>query len=198
MISSNRPGFAAAPDFFLPDRFNSGVMVVPPSKETFERMVEALSVAPSYDGGDQGFLNSLLRGLVRNAGHAPAPGRLQPGELHLPVCAWAPEPAGHACSRSEILHYMVQKPWQAQSTLDGRVPRPGGGCTATRHPEKASACEGARPTPLEDWTFDKLAALVRWSDGSLPGTEGQTPVARRGPIAHQARREVQRAQTLGI
>ena len=25
-----RPGFAAAPDFFLPDRFNSGVMVIEP------------------------------------------------------------------------------------------------------------------------------------------------------------------------
>ena len=47
-----RPGFAAAPDFFLPDRFNSGVMVIPPSKETFDRMVAALSSAPSYDGGD--------------------------------------------------------------------------------------------------------------------------------------------------
>ena len=54
-----RPGFAAAPDFFLPDRFNSGVMVIPPSLETFGKMVEALSVAPSYDGGDQGFLNSF-------------------------------------------------------------------------------------------------------------------------------------------
>ena len=52
-----RPEIAAAPDFFLPDRFSSGVMVLEPGLSKFDRMVEALAASPSYDGGDQGFLN---------------------------------------------------------------------------------------------------------------------------------------------
>ncbi|MGH9892852.1 MAG: hypothetical protein ACREA0_12850, partial [bacterium] len=48
-----RPGFAAAPDFFLPDRFNSGVMVVEPSPALFARIWDALSSVGSYDGGDK-------------------------------------------------------------------------------------------------------------------------------------------------
>jgi alpha-N-acetylglucosamine transferase len=55
-----RPGFAAAPDFFLPDRFNSGVMVAEPSPQLLEQMLERLAVTPSYDGGDQGFLNEFV------------------------------------------------------------------------------------------------------------------------------------------
>ena len=49
-----RASFAAAPDFFLPDRFNSGVLLLEPSRETFAKMAEALATASSYDGGDQG------------------------------------------------------------------------------------------------------------------------------------------------
>ena len=37
-----RPSVSAAPDFFLPDRFNGGLMVIEPSAETFERILEAL------------------------------------------------------------------------------------------------------------------------------------------------------------
>src|SRR5262249_253339 len=46
-----RPEIAAAPDFFLPDRFSSGVMVLAPSEATFGRMVKTLSSEMSYDGG---------------------------------------------------------------------------------------------------------------------------------------------------
>ncbi|MBL8976249.1 MAG: hypothetical protein JNK56_36930, partial [Myxococcales bacterium] len=42
-----RPGFAAAPDFFMPDRFNSGVMVIDPSRALFERLQAALADSPS-------------------------------------------------------------------------------------------------------------------------------------------------------
>jgi hypothetical protein len=37
-------------------------MVLDPSQDTFDRMVHALSSAPSYDGGDQGFLNLFFEG----------------------------------------------------------------------------------------------------------------------------------------
>ena len=53
-----RPCLAAASDFFMPDRFNSGVMVLDPSAELFGKLMVSLAAAPTYDGGDQGFLNS--------------------------------------------------------------------------------------------------------------------------------------------
>jgi glycogenin glucosyltransferase len=55
-----RPNMSAAPDFLLPDRFNSGVLVVEPDKRLFERMLESLLTSESYDGGDQGFLNTFF------------------------------------------------------------------------------------------------------------------------------------------
>jgi glycogenin glucosyltransferase len=153
-----RPGFAAGPDFFLPDRFNSGVMVVPPSKETFDRMVQALAVAPSYDGGDQGFLNTFFADWYA----MPAESRLPVGyNLASFIFQFA---HGHPTLRAtlareaKILHYMVQKPWQAQATLTG-------GSEVwwqtyfAAHPEKASRWKG-RLHAIEDWTFDKLAAMV--------------------------------------
>ena len=56
-----RPGpFAAAPDFFMPDQFNSGAMVLQPSVATFMSMVDQLGRTGTYDGGDQGFLNQFF------------------------------------------------------------------------------------------------------------------------------------------
>lgn len=153
-----RPGFAAAPDFFLPDRFNSGVMVIPPSHETFDAMVEALSVAPSYDGGDQGFLNAFYADWYA----MPAVNRLPVGynvaSFIYQFAHGHPSLQATLAREAKILHYMVQKPWQAKSTLTG-------GSEAwwkmyfDAHPEKARAWKG-RVHAIEDWTFDKLAALV--------------------------------------
>lgn len=48
--------FCAA--FINPCHFNSGLMLVTPSSALFLDMIRALPKLPSYDGGDQGFLNS--------------------------------------------------------------------------------------------------------------------------------------------
>jgi hypothetical protein len=56
----NRNRFAAAPDFGFEhnhETFNSGVFVCMPSIDVFNRMMGQISKLPSYDGGDQGFLN---------------------------------------------------------------------------------------------------------------------------------------------
>jgi len=154
----DRPGFAAAPDFFLPDRFNSGVMVIPPSKETFARMVEALSIAPSYDGGDQGFLNTFFSDwYAMSAAHRLPAGYNLPNFIHQ-FANGHPNLKATLAREARILHYMVQKPWQTQSTLTG-------GSAAwwhmyfDAHPEKARVWKD-RIHEIEDWTFDKLAALV--------------------------------------
>lgn len=43
------------------DRFNSGVMVIRPDKTIFNDMIAKKDTLFTYDGGDQGFLNSYFR-----------------------------------------------------------------------------------------------------------------------------------------
>jgi len=43
------------------DIFNSGVMVIKPDKATFKDLMAKKNSLPTYDGGDQGFLNSYFR-----------------------------------------------------------------------------------------------------------------------------------------
>ena len=56
----DRPRFAAAPCTTAPDQFNSGVMVLEPSRATFDDMMARRAELHSYDGSDQGFLNSYF------------------------------------------------------------------------------------------------------------------------------------------
>jgi hypothetical protein len=154
----DRPAFAAAPDFFLPDRFNSGVMSVAPDATLFHRMVDALSTTTSYDGGDQGFLNSFFPGWYA----MPVENRLPAGyNMHHFIYQFL---RAHPVLRrglereAKILHYTVQKPWLAKPTLTG-------GSSVWWH-----AYFGAHPEPgsdwkerlheAEDWTFERLTRLV--------------------------------------
>jgi len=54
-----RPSPAFSPDVFPPDKFNAGVIVLSPSRHTFNQLLEALPRLSSYDGGDTGFLNAF-------------------------------------------------------------------------------------------------------------------------------------------
>lgn len=56
----DRSEFSAAPDAGWPDCFNSGVFVFSPSLETFSRLMEHASTQGSFDGGDQGLLNTFF------------------------------------------------------------------------------------------------------------------------------------------
>jgi glycogenin len=115
----DRPELAAAPDFLRPDRFNSGLMVLEPSREKLARMLRELAQAPSYDGGDQGFLNGFFGDWYSG-----------PGDRRLPT--WYNLPSfiyqfmhGHSSLRAEvereakIIHYLVQKPWESAPTVTG-------------------------------------------------------------------------------
>ncbi|XP_056281701.1 glycogenin-1a isoform X2 [Pseudoliparis swirei] len=55
-----REELSAAPDPGWPDCFNSGVFVFRPSDETHEKLLEFCSEHGSFDGGDQGVLNSFF------------------------------------------------------------------------------------------------------------------------------------------
>ncbi|XP_037551146.1 glycogenin-1 [Nematolebias whitei] len=55
-----REELSAAPDPGWPDCFNSGVFVFRPSNETYEQLVTFCAENGSFDGGDQGVLNSFF------------------------------------------------------------------------------------------------------------------------------------------
>jgi len=55
-----REEFSASPDAGWPDCFNSGVFVFVPSLNTFEGLSKLASTTGSFDGGDQGLLNTFF------------------------------------------------------------------------------------------------------------------------------------------
>jgi alpha-N-acetylglucosamine transferase len=154
-----RPALAAAPDFLLPDRFNSGVMVIEPSAQTFERLFDALGSVESYDGGDQGFLNNVFADWYA----LPVAHRLPAGyNMHQFIYQFLhahPSLGDLVRHEVKIIHYTVQKPWLARATLAG-------GSEAwwdvyfEAHPEQASEWKRRMHT-MEDWSFDQaLRALL--------------------------------------
>jgi lipopolysaccharide biosynthesis glycosyltransferase len=152
----DRPELAAAPDFMRPDRFNSGALVLEPSRDKLARMLQKLAEAPSYDGGDQGFLNSFFGDWYSG----PADRRL-PTWYNLPNFIYQ-FMHGHAALRPEverearIVHYLVQKPW-------GAVPLVTGGSALwwkaylSAHPELDSEWK-RQVHALEDSSFDRAIA----------------------------------------
>uniref|UniRef100_A0A8C5K5S2 Glycogenin-1 n=1 Tax=Jaculus jaculus TaxID=51337 RepID=A0A8C5K5S2_JACJA len=55
-----REELSAAPDPGWPDCFNSGVFVFQPSMETYSQLLQLASEQGSFDGGDQGLLNTYF------------------------------------------------------------------------------------------------------------------------------------------
>jgi glycogenin glucosyltransferase len=55
-----REELSAAPDIGWPDIFNSGVFVFRPSEETYRAICEHALTVGSFDGGDQGILNTFF------------------------------------------------------------------------------------------------------------------------------------------
>ncbi|MFT3765000.1 MAG: glycosyltransferase family 8 protein [Minicystis sp.] len=153
-----RPALAAAPDFFLPDRFSSGVMVIEPSRALFQGMVAALADLRSYDGGDQGFLNLFFADWYA----MPAAHRLPVGYnmAHFIYQFMRAHPATWEKLQHEvkIIHYLVQKPWRARSTLSG-ASELWWDAYLRAHPEKPHDFR-QRLHELEDWSFDMLAHWI--------------------------------------
>lgn len=152
-----RPELAAAPDFFLPDRFNSGVMVLDPSEPTFDRMIHALGQQPSYDGGDQGFLNLFFEGWYASSIEHRLPTGYNIAHfiyqfMHSHASAW--KTLQHEI---KIVHYLVQKPWKSRPTFTG-ASDVWWNAYFKVHPEKAESLKH-RLHEMEDWSFDALTHL---------------------------------------
>ncbi|KAM9836056.1 glycogenin-2 [Aulostomus maculatus] len=107
-----RDELSAAPDPGWPDCFNSGVFVFRPSHQTHARLLEHALQHGSFDGGDQGLLNSFFSGWA-----------VEDIRKHLPfiynLCAtsvYSYRPAfqqfGH---NAKIVHFLgAEKPWSQQ------------------------------------------------------------------------------------
>jgi glycogenin glucosyltransferase len=152
-----RPSPAAAPDFFLPDRFNSGVMVIEPSPQLFASIEGELGRMGSYDGGDQGFLNALWPDWYEG----PSARRLPAGfNMHHFVFQFL---INHDALRERlfsevrILHFTLQKPWMGL-TLSG-------GSSlwwkffGELEPDKSSGLR-KQLHRLEDWSFGSLVKMI--------------------------------------
>jgi glycogenin glucosyltransferase len=62
----NYPELSAAPDIGWPDIFNSGVFVFVPSHETFTTLLQHSLTQGSFDGGDQGVLNTFFNSWINS------------------------------------------------------------------------------------------------------------------------------------
>lgn len=154
----DRPSIAAAPDFFLPDHFNSGVMVLSPSERVFEQMLEALERVPTYDGGDQGFLNEFFPDWYG----LPVEHRLPIGyNLHNFIFQFMQSHASLKAAladRVKIIHYTLQKPWLSHPTVSG-------GASLwwqtyfEVHPELRAEWK-QRVHALEDWSFERVVSML--------------------------------------
>lgn len=109
-------GFAAAPDFGLrleSHRFNSGVFVCSPSSELYMSIIDAIPDTPSYDGGDQGFLNVIMDDVT-----------WLPHQFNTLRRALGRYPDVIRGDEARIVHFVGPKPWSLNgepewSDLDG-------------------------------------------------------------------------------
>jgi glycogenin glucosyltransferase len=149
-----RPELSAAPDFFLPDRFNSGVMVLEPSQASFDRMVQRLGREASYDGGDQGFLNLFFEGWYAMTVEHRLPVGYNIANfiyefMHSHESTWK-----NLQHEIKIVHYMVQKPWRSWPIMTGASDLWWSAYFGV-HPEKATALS-SRLHRAEDRSFELL------------------------------------------
>jgi hypothetical protein len=114
-----RPELAAAPDFLRPDRFNSGLMVLEPSSDKAARMMEALSTSPTYDGGDQGFLNTFFGDWYTGPGDRRLPTWYNLPNFIFQFMHGQPSLRAEVEREARIIHYLVQKPWEPAPVVTG-------------------------------------------------------------------------------
>ncbi|KAF9432514.1 hypothetical protein BGZ76_010686 [Entomortierella beljakovae] len=111
--------FAAAPDAGWPDCFNSGVFVCKPKYEDYTGLIEMSGTQGTFDGGDQGLLNSYFGGWSR--GH---PNNRLPFVYNTtPTSVYSYAPAFEQFKdRLAVIHFVGSfKPWQWLRFADGQV-----------------------------------------------------------------------------
>ncbi|XP_058042005.1 glycogenin-2 isoform X2 [Ahaetulla prasina] len=104
-----REELSAAPDSGWPDCFNSGVFVFQPSLKTFKQLLQFASEHGSFDGGDQGLLNSFFSSWATKDinKHLPFIYNLSSSTLYTYAPAFQ-----HFGKDTKVIHFLgPAKPW---------------------------------------------------------------------------------------
>ncbi|GJP42252.1 hypothetical protein CLOM_g1839 [Closterium sp. NIES-68] len=110
----DRPEPTAVPDVYMSSKFNSGLLVLKPSHSTYSDMMSKMHRLPSYNKGDQGFLNAYFSGWF----HMPPAHRLAarynaviffPDHYHPPP--WFRVEAAHEALNGPIMMVHFANPW---------------------------------------------------------------------------------------
>uniref|UniRef100_A0A3Q0S671 glycogenin glucosyltransferase n=1 Tax=Amphilophus citrinellus TaxID=61819 RepID=A0A3Q0S671_AMPCI len=112
-----RDELSAAPDPGWPDCFNSGVFVFRPSLHTHTRLLDHARHHGSFDGGDQGLLNSFFSGwsVEDISKHLPFIYNLSVSSVYSYLPAF--QQFGHG---AKIIHFLGgDKPWKSQGNGSG-------------------------------------------------------------------------------
>ncbi|KAI8098659.1 uncharacterized protein BX664DRAFT_4625 [Halteromyces radiatus] len=114
-----RPNFSAAPDAGWPDCFNSGVFVTEPSAKDYQGLKDMALEKGSFDGGDQGLLNSYFSSWSTS----PSSHRLPFTYNATPTSQYSYAPAHqYYVNDIAICHFIgTEKPWKYQRFADGKV-----------------------------------------------------------------------------
>lgn len=105
---------SAAPDIGWPDCFNSGLFVFRPSEDKFNELKEFIATVGSFDGGDQGLLNSFFANTWHRLSFiyntAISIGALAMSYTYLPALK-------HFGHNIKIVHFLgAVKPWHTQGS----------------------------------------------------------------------------------
>ncbi|XP_073539776.1 glycogenin-1-like isoform X2 [Phyllobates terribilis] len=108
----DREEFSAAPDSGWPDCFNSGVFVFRPSLDTFGRLLQYAEDNGSFDGGDQGLLNSFFSNWATSdiSKHLPFIYNLSISSIYTYIPAFK-----QFGSEAKVVHFIgTPKPWNCK------------------------------------------------------------------------------------
>ncbi|XP_072787960.1 glycogenin-2 isoform X3 [Taeniopygia guttata] len=111
----DREEFSAAPDSGWPDCFNSGVFVFQPSLKTYNLLLQFAAEHGSFDGGDQGLLNSFFSNwATADIGkHLPFLYNLSSSSVYTYVPAF-----NHFGRDAKVVHFLgATKPWNYKYNL---------------------------------------------------------------------------------
>jgi glycogenin glucosyltransferase len=174
----DRDEFSAAPDAGWPDCFNSGVFVFRPSIETFKALITHAGEQGSFDGGDQGLLNTFFDDWATKdiSKHLPFLYNMVATATYTYIPAYK-----HYGHKVKIVHFIgATKPWHVKFDVQGQ-PQAG--------PLEAHTLEN-----LKHWwqifhseVKPKLAELAICRDLGIPYEpigHDHTPGQSFGPLEH--------------